>query len=319
MLTRPAEKEFFLIQAISAFNVQPSRISTSVNRPAAICIFSIAINVVFWGFCYVFSFCEKDKSYRRSWNIKMADPEFNGSTSVVDWIERVELTCRLCGVELVIPLRLMGGVLGVYQQLSDNEKADVGLTKVALYKSFVTNPCSFTTRTLMADETVDVLFAALKKLAVLYRGLPERTFVYMFVAGLLAQVKQLLRASTSIEATPIEQLLERTIVRDKAELGEAVVIATQTAQISPTNPPLIDPRARVDCFCYGWIGHIAKDCTDKKCRHVCCFQCGGIWFTASNCPGNEPGDKISAPLCSPDKMWTKHNQSTEYMLNKCLA
>ena len=58
-------------------------------------------------------------------------PEFDGSTSVV------ELTCRLCGVkqvDLVIPLRLMGGALDVYQQLKENEKANVELIKAALYK-----------------------------------------------------------------------------------------------------------------------------------------------------------------------------------------
>ena len=46
-------------------------------------------------------------------NLKLI-PDFDGCTSMVDWIERVELTCCLCGVkqvELVIPLRLMGGTL----------------------------------------------------------------------------------------------------------------------------------------------------------------------------------------------------------------
>ena len=156
--------------------------------------------------------------------------EFDGSTSVVDWIERVELTCCLCRVKLVIPLWLMGGALEVYQQLSDNEKADIGLTKVSLYKAFMMDPCTayehFTTQTLMAGETVGV-FVALKKLAVLFGGLSEWTFVYAFMAWLPAWMKQPLRASTSIEATLIELLLECTwaTIRDKAELGELVVMA----------------------------------------------------------------------------------------------
>ena len=53
----------------------------------------------------------------------MTDPEFDGSTSVVDWVERVELTCRLCGVKPVTPLQVTGDALDVYQKLSDNEKA----------------------------------------------------------------------------------------------------------------------------------------------------------------------------------------------------
>ena len=56
------------------------------------------------------------------------------------------------------------------------------------------------TQTLMAGKTVDVFFAALKKLVVLFGGLPEQTFVYAFVVGLQVWVKQLLRVSTNIEA-----------------------------------------------------------------------------------------------------------------------
>ena len=91
-------------------------------------------------------------------------------------------------------------------------------------------PCTayecFTTQTSMADKRVNIFFAALKKLAVLFGGLPEWTFVYAFVAGLLAQVKQQLRASTSIKAMLVEQLLEHTwSIRNEAELGELVVMA----------------------------------------------------------------------------------------------
>ena len=95
----------------------------------------------------------------------------------------------------------------------------------------------------MASETVDVFFAALKKLAVLFGGLPELTFVYAFRAGLPAGVKQLLRVSISIEAMLIEQLLEYTgaIVRDEAELWELVVMPTQTAQSGHTNSPRWNP------------------------------------------------------------------------------
>ncbi len=50
----------------------------------------------------------------------------------------------------------MGGSLDVYQQLSNN-KANVGLTKVALYKAFAMDPYTayehFTTWTLIAGET----------------------------------------------------------------------------------------------------------------------------------------------------------------------
>ena len=149
------------------------------------------------------------------------------------------------GADLSLVWGQAGGALDVYQQLSNNKKADVGLTKAALYKAFSIDPCRayehLTTWTLMAGQKVDVFFVALKKLMVLFGGLPERTVVYAFMAGLLTQVKQLLRASTSIEAMPIEQLLEhaQAIVRDEAELGEPVVMATQTD--GSGHNPRLDP------------------------------------------------------------------------------
>ena len=82
---------------------------------------------------------------------------------------------------------------------------------------------------------MDVFFVALKKLAVLFGGLPERTFVYAFVAGLPAWVKQLLRVSTSIKAMLTEQLLEYawwTIIKDEAELGEPVVMAASRVKMA---------------------------------------------------------------------------------------
>ena len=121
------------------------------------------------------------------------------------------------------------------------------LIKTALNEAFVMNPCTvyelFTTQTLMVGETVDVFFAAPKKLAVRFEGLSEQTFVHSFMAALPVLVKQLLRVSTSIEAMLIEQLLEhaQAIIRDEAELGELVVMATQMIQSGHTNPLRLDP------------------------------------------------------------------------------
>ena len=57
-------------------------------------------------------------------------PEFGGSPSdepVIEWIQRVEMICELCrrtDVELILPLRLRGGALTVYQQLNKEEKTN---------------------------------------------------------------------------------------------------------------------------------------------------------------------------------------------------
>ena len=127
------------------------------------------------------------------------------------------------------------------------------------------------------------------------------------MTGLLALVKQLSRASTSIEVMLMEQSLEcpQAIIRDEAEL---VVMTTQTAQNGHTNSPRRDPRARVNCFHCGWIGHIAKDCTNRKHGCVHNFHCGGIGHIASSCPGNKPGDKMLVLLCPPPR--TRCEQAT---------
>ena len=73
----------------------------------------------------------------------------------------------------------------------------------------------------------------------------------------------------------------------------------------------LGPWARANCFHCRRIGYITKDCTDKRRGYICCFHCGRIGHMASSCPGNEPGNKMSVAFCSLEKMWTRHNQSSE--------
>ena len=62
-------------------------------------------------------------------------------------------------------------------------------------------------------------------------------------------------------------------------------MTTQTAQSGHTNPPRLEPQARVNCFRCGQIGYITKDCTEKRHRCVNCFQCGGIRHITSKLSG----------------------------------
>ena len=54
-------------------------------------------------------------------------PEFNsasGPSMVKWWMEKAELVCQMCQVkhvELIIPLRLMGGAFAVFQQLKEKD------------------------------------------------------------------------------------------------------------------------------------------------------------------------------------------------------
>lgn len=269
---------------------------------------SIICESLLFTFCV---FCEFSTMAEAKFDLKLI-PEFDGSTPVVDWVERVELTCNLCEVKkihTVIPLRLSGGALSVYQQLSPAEKANLNAVKGALYKAFAMDPCTayekFASRKLLPGETVDVFFASLKKLALLFGGgISERAYAYAFVAGLPTRVKQLLRASTNISATTIEHLLERAraIIRDEEDLGEPVVMAAQTGPNSIEGIPSPSPATGGRCFRCGRRDHFVRNCPDKGRGRVRCFQCGGFGHLAQHCAGNVPGDRTSAPLRSPDKM-----------------
>lgn len=71
-------------------------------------------------------------------------PEFDG-TSVLEWVEKVELICHLCGVkyiEKLLLLRLTGGAFAVHQQLSDKEKEYPARIKAVLYNAFAIDPCT---------------------------------------------------------------------------------------------------------------------------------------------------------------------------------
>ena len=162
------------------------------------------------------------------------------------------------------------------------KRSMLGLPRPYCTRPFAMDPCTayerFTTRILMAGETVDVLFAVLKKLAVLFGGLPKLTFVYAFVAGLPARMKQLLRVSTNFETTPINSYL------------------------SVHGPSSGMKKNRGNCFSCGRIGHIAKDCKDKRQVRVRCLQCSEIGHMASSGPGNKPEDKMPKDKMPEEKM-----------------
>ena len=73
-------------------------------------------------------------------------PEFYGVSSnhtVPEWLEQVELVCEMCGVdnvERVLPLRLRGGALSVYQQLTHDQREDLQQVKQALLMAFASDP-----------------------------------------------------------------------------------------------------------------------------------------------------------------------------------
>ena len=99
-------------------------------------------------------------------------PKFSGAVTdipIFEWVENVELVCELCtmkNVERVLPLRLRGGALPIYRQLSAEQKADAEQIKQALITAYATDAFNaydqFVTQHLCPDETVEEFFAELR-------------------------------------------------------------------------------------------------------------------------------------------------------------
>ena len=63
--------------------------------------------------------------------------------SVVEWVEKAELVCWLSGlknIECMVPVRLSGAAYTVYQQLSEEKRANFACIKDVLYTAFALNP-----------------------------------------------------------------------------------------------------------------------------------------------------------------------------------
>ena len=231
-------------------------------------------------------------------------PEFDGTGAVVEWIDRVQLVCDLSGVkrlENIIPLRLTGGAFAVYQQLTKEEKSDAARIKGALLTAFADDKFTayekFETRFLRPGETVDVYLADLRRLSVLFGGIPDHVLVCVFVRGLPNPVKRLLQSSSRVDDMTLEELLARAraLMKDNAEVGEAVVAATRPARI--TQPLVGVGRSDYRCYKCNGPNHFARDCMQRRqTTHQRCYRCNKTGHLVRDCPGNEVGDETSAPV-----------------------
>ncbi len=119
-------------------------------------------------------------------------PEFSGAATDMPIVVSKMWKCELCtrkNVERVMLLRLQGGALAIYRQLSAEQKVDAEQIKLALITACATDAFNaydqFFTRQLRPGETVDEFFAKLRRLARLVGGrLPERWLTCAFVSRL---------------------------------------------------------------------------------------------------------------------------------------
>lgn len=234
-------------------------------------------------------------------------PEFDGKQPVLEWLEKVELVCRLKSVteiENVIPLRLTGGAFNVYQQLSEDDKRDASRIKAALCTAFAADKFTaydqFVSRRLGPGESVDVFLSDLRRLALLFGGLSDAGLICAFVAGLPESVRHTLRAGSRVESLSLTEVLgrARALLADEGCTG-AVAAAPRHMWRGTGNRQQRHQQGRDDaqrCYRCGEEGHFAR-----ACRKVVCFRCQKTGHVATQCPGNARGVEMSAPASSPPR------------------
>ena len=250
-------------------------------------------------------------------------PEYDGSgkQSVVEWIEKLELICKLREIDdvaSVIPLRLSGGACEVYLQLAEADRKKAEKIKEALLAAFAVDPLvayeQFVGRKLQAGESPDVFLADLRRPASLFGGMSDKGLACAFVAGLPESVRQLLRAGSRMETLDLGQILTRAraVIQDDGPLSVREVCLGAKGLGAKVSSAAPGQR----CYVCNGLNHLARDCLARHqdssfgrgqkragriSRHsVRCYRCGVLGHIASTCPGNECGEVASAPASSPN-------------------
>ena len=235
--------------------------------------------------------------------------EYDGTGDVVEWWERARLLCELRGVPLmsVLPLRLTGGAFAVWSQLPAISRGSLSDVRDALYAAFALDGFAaydaFINRRLRAGESADVFLAELRRLAVLFGGVPDRALVCAFVSGLPENVRQVIRAGSRAENLSLEDVLARAraVLSDQRVANPVVAAATRAPPTEGRSqrPPAPGPWRREDrsapvqpapsargprrCWICGVIGHISVGCPQRQR------------------PENSTGEAALAPASSPGR------------------
>lgn len=158
----------------------------------------------------------------------------------------------------------------------------------------------FEARILRPGETVDVYLADLRKLSVLFGGVPDSAMACVFVQGLPDPVKSLLRSSARADDMSLEELLARAraIIKDETAEREPVVAAVQPSQTPRSS---LDMGPLVTCYECNGPNHFARDCMKRRrATNARYYRCNKTGHLAKNCPGNGSGDETSVPVHSPN-------------------
>ena len=259
-------------------------------------------------------------------------PEYDGKTDIVEWWERARLLCELRGVPLmtVVPLRLSGGAFAVWSQMPATARDSLAEVEKTLYAAFAMDSFAaydaFGCRRLRDGESPDVFLADLRRLAVLFGGVPDRALVCAFVSGLPDSARQIIRAGSRAESLTLQDVLARarSVLSDQ-QLAAAPVAAPAAASRAP---PAADPvaAAAVPRAAEGR----SRATEDRSQRPAApgpwrregrpgqgqppldtrgprrCWICGATGHISIGCPqrqrpGNSTGEAASAPAFSPGR------------------
>ena len=217
-----------------------------------------------------------------------ADYNTSGEFSV--WLEKLELVATLQKITdklAFLPLFLSGPAFSVYQQLSDDTKADYDKLKKELTTAFSTNSFSsyeqLRNRVLSEGELVDVYLADLRRLVNLMgQTVADPLLRCAFVAGLPADISLQLRSAVNVESMELPTLVSKA--RD--------MIATRIHYSSYACAAITENRtANLQCYNCSGTGHIARNCPSERKRKSDaqptqlrkCYVCGSVDHLANRC------------------------------------
>ena len=222
--------------------------------------------------------------------------DFSGQGDVSEWLEKVEIVCRLHGINseadmlYVVMLRVSGEAYRVLQQMSPQDKLSMHAVKYRLKEAYEANMFDayelFKARTWRKGESIDGYASALARLAELSGGATSKLLVAAFVSGLPANARNVIRSTTRPGELRWSDAVSRArqIVNQMTMENTEKCLAMEGQDERGTNRPVQWQRKGPWCRRCKKVGHRWTECPDVEC-----YACHAKGHIARTCSGNEGG------------------------------